>query len=358
MPEELYVVIMAGGGGLRLWPASTKQHPKQFLDLLGGGRTLLQSTFDRAVHLTPVTQVLVVTAEEYVPLVHKQLPTLPEANILGEPRKCNTAPCLALAALWIEQRMGTLSETATMLVLSSDHHIPDLDAFTQSVQLALQHTTIHPEALITFGLQPTRPETGYGYIEVTGGGEAVEKVRCFREKPNLATAQAYCADGQHLWNSGIFVWRVSALLHAIERFLPQVYEALRPLRKSALWTETLPDAYASCQEVSIDTGVLERSTEVYVVRASFPWSDLGAWSSIAHYMPHDQTENAQQGDLLLRDAHHNILHIEKGKFLAAIGLEGYVVAWHQNALLICPIEREQEIRQLVKEVEQSYPEHV
>ena len=358
MQENLYVVIMAGGGGLRLWPASTRRAPKQFLDLLGVGRTLLQSTFDRAVRFTDPARVLVITAAEYVPLVHEQLPELPQENILGEPRKCNTAPCLALAAMWIVRRAPERAEAATMLVLSSDHHIPDHEPFAQSVTAALAHTTTHPEALITFGLKPLRPETGYGYIHAAAGGAQVTQVLSFKEKPDFETAQAYCQDGVHFWNSGIFVWRVRALLSALERFLPQVVTALSSLQKSLSWTEDLGAAYAACPEISIDHGILERSAEVYVVRSDFAWSDLGSWRSIAQYMPHDAAGNARQGTVFVQDSHHNILHTPEGRLVATIGLEGYVVAWHGDSLLICPAEREQEIRQLVKGLEEAAPEHV
>lgn len=358
MQENLYVVIMAGGGGLRLWPASTRRAPKQFLDLVGEGQTLLQSAFARACHFTAPSHVLVITAAEYVGLVSTQLPTLPTENIVGEPRKCNTAPCLALAALWIAQHDPRGAQEATMLVLSSDHHIPDLSAFAQSVEVALQHTAAHPEALVTFGLKPLRPETGYGYIHTSGEGE-VAKVLAFKEKPDRETAEAYCRDGQHLWNSGIFVWRVAALSASLERFLPQVVASLSPLQKSGSWAEELPAAYAVCPEVSIDNGILERSPEVSVVRADFPWSDLGSWRSIATYMPQDASGNAGVvGTYVARDSHHNIFHTPSGRLVAAIGLEGYIVAWHGDELLICPVGREQEIRQLVKGLEDAAPEHV
>lgn len=344
---NLYVVIMAGGGGLRLWPASKRSHPKQFLDLLESGETLLQATYRRAKCFADDPRIVIVTAQEYVATVEKQLPALPQENILGEPCKRNTAPCLALANAWIRAR----DPKAFMLVLSSDHHIPDLNAFTHCITKGLTFCQKHPEALLTIGLHPTRPETGYGYIEThTVESTDVTKVSCFREKPDLETAKCYVADGNHLWNSGIFLWSTTALAQAIERFLPLVYKAFLPLVE----TTDIETIYATCPEISIDNGILERSEAVYVLRGTFEWSDLGTWSAIAQYLPRDSQENATVGNIFTLDAKQCIIHSNTKQLVALVGLEGYTVAWHENTLLICPTEREQEIRQVVKGVEQEF----
>lgn len=351
---NLYVVIMAGGGGLRLWPASKRSQPKQFLDLLGNGQTLLQSTYSRAKCFVDNERIIVVTAQEYAQLVAEQLPALPQENILGEPCKRNTAPCLALANAWIRAR----DPKAFMLVLSSDHHIPDLNAFTNCITDGLAFCRTQPEALLTIGLHPTRPETGYGYIEThTVESAGVAKVSCFREKPDLETAKRYVADGNHLWNSGIFLWSTSALAQAIERFLPLVHKAFIPLvNASNIESHNIEKIYAACPEISIDNGILERSESVYVLRGTFEWSDLGTWSAIGRYMPHDTLQNATVGNIFTHDVQQCIIHSDADRLLALVGLEGFTVAWHDNTLLICPTEREQEIRQVVKEIETKFGE--
>lgn len=351
---NLYVVIMAGGGGLRLWPASRRSHPKQFLDLLGSGETLLQTTYNRAKHFVPDEFIIVVTAQEYTELVAEQLPLLPKANILGEPCKRNTAPCLALANAWIRAR----EPKALMLVLSSDHHIPDLAAFTNCVTGGIAFCKEHPEALLTVGLHPSRAETGYGYIEIGSADDAnITKVNSFLEKPDLATAQTYVADGKHLWNSGIFLWSCVALAQAIERFLPRVHQAFLPLEHlTNINRENIEVLYADCPEISIDKGVLERSDAVYVLHGTFEWSDLGTWGAIARYMPQNDASNATVGTVFTQDARHCIVYSDSSQLVALVGVDGITVAWHDNALLICPTEREQEVRGLVKTIADVYGE--
>lgn len=347
--NSLYVVIMAGGGGLRLWPASRRNQPKQFLDLLQTGRSLLQATYDRAKRFTDPQHILVVTAEADRALVAEQLPAIPQSHILGEPRKCNTAPCLTLANTWIRQQ----AQEATVLVLSSDQHIPDLDAFENSIRHGIAFCQEHTEALVTFGLPPIRPETGYGYIELAHPSVAADifKVAAFKEKPTTIVAQQYATDGKHLWNSGIFVWTTSALQQALDRFLPQLVSCFRILEhNNALthWNELLPSVYEHCPEISIDHGVLERSQDVYVCSSSFVWSDLGTWCSLAQFLPQDAEGNACVGRVLAYDTHSCVVHTTEDQLVTLVGLDDYIVVWHENALLVCPKAREQELKQVVQ----------
>ncbi len=356
--SELYVVIMAGGGGARLWPASTYTTPKQFLDLTGNGCSLLQTTFARALLLAPASHIVVVTAETYCDLVHEQLPKLPRENILGEPKKRNTAPCLTWASIWIAHR----SKNATMLVLSSDHYIPDTEAFVRCIAQASEFCTQHPEALITFGIVPTRPETGYGYIETPYNKDSmgeIDKVLAFKEKPDRETATSYLNTGKFLWNSGIFVWKQRALTNALKRYLPKVWETFIPITTNPLDREVLERIYSRCNTISIDSGVLERSQDVYVLRVDFEWSDLGTWTAIAKYMQHDPYNNATTTETLFpREAKNNIVYSDSGDCVALLGVSDLIVAWHGDSLLICKKELEQEIRELVKDLEQEHSDKI
>jgi mannose-1-phosphate guanylyltransferase len=345
---------MAGGVGTRFWPASRGERPKQFLDILGTGKTFLRQTYERFLPLVPSENILVVTGESYRDLVAEQIPELAPSQILGEPLGRNTAPCIAYAAF----RLRAIDPEAVMIVAPSDHLITGEDEFrravTESVRFAVER-----DAMMTIGIRPTRPDTGYGYIQVEDQpaipeseteGCGVNKVRTFTEKPSPELAQVFVDSGEFFWNSGIFVWRASVILDALARHLGEVHSLFATSADdfgTPREADTVRRIYPEMRNVSIDFGVLEHATNVYVRCSDFGWSDVGTWNSLHANLPHDDRGNAVQGLVRLVDTAGSMVRLPEGKLAVLGGLEDYIVVDTPDALLVWPRSREQDIKQVV-----------
>lgn len=353
---------MAGGVGSRFWPSSTQKNPKQFLDILGIGHTLLQLSYQRARKIFDAENILIVTNIEYIDLVSAQLPELPKQNILAEPMRRNTAPCIAYAAFKIKK----LCPTATMVVTPSDHLITDDAAYEQVLRTALEVSQEH-NFLITLGITPTKPETGYGYIQFSEPAKPVhkdiKKVKTFTEKPNLEHAKIFIESGEFLWNSGLFIWNVDTVLNGIEKYLPDLYQQFNEgwdTYNTDAEEAFIANTYPQCENVSIDYGLMEKSHNVYVFPASFGWSDLGTWSAIDEKVAHDTHGNALLGKKIITYHTENTLVVSQHKKVVVIdGLSDYIVVDTAKALLIFPKHKEQEIRSVVNDVRAKWgDEHV
>lgn len=351
MNKHHYVVIMAGGIGSRFWPMSRTSFPKQFLDILNIGKTLIQTTFERFASFIPTENIYVVTSNEYVDIVKDQLPQLPLQNILAEPSRKNTAPCIAYTAFKLRQ----LDPRAKMIVAPADHLVSDNIAFTKVCLEALGFVNEH-NALVTLGINPTHPNTGYGYIqyEQQSVSDNVYKVKTFTEKPNLELAKTFVASGEFLWNAGIFVWQVKNIIQAFKQYLPEVYD-LFAAQKEKFNTpeeeEALLQIYPFSTNISIDFGIMEKADNVYVIPSSFGWSDLGAWNSAYENLQKDENANALIGsNFMLMDTANCILHAPDNKLVVIQGLDSFIVVDSGDVLLICRKEKEQEIRDLVSDV--------
>lgn len=352
--KSIYVAIMAGGIGSRFWPLSRVDYPKQFLDILGTGKTLIQQTMDRFSKLVPVENIFVVTANEYIDITKEQLPQLPAENILGEPFRKNTAPCIAYISFKLQQK----DPEASLIVAPADHLILHEDRFLEVVDDALDFVN-HFNALITIGITPTYANTGYGYIQHEGIEviPSVFKVKTFTEKPNKELAQTFLASGDFLWNSGIFVWQIKRGLEGFRKHLPEIYELFHT-EKDKLNTKEekaiIENIYPQCSNISIDFGVMEKADNVYVIPASFGWSDLGTWNSAWENMEKDYLENAVAGDnVIVFDANKNVVHVPDDKLVVLQGLEDYIVVDTKDVLLICHKEKEQDIKEYVAEVKRN-----
>jgi mannose-1-phosphate guanylyltransferase len=356
MPDNknIYIAIMAGGIGSRFWPVSRVDHPKQFLDLLGTGKTLIQQTFDRFANLVPAENIYVVTADEYIDITKEQLPQLPAENIIGEPFRKNTAPCIA----YISFKLRQINPEASLIVAPADHLILQEDKFLEVCNDALKFVN-HFNALVTIGIKPTYPNTGYGYIqhddvEATPG---VHKVKTFTEKPNLELAKTFIKSGDFLWNSGIFIWRIKNGIDAFHKHMPEMYE-LFLADEDKLNTEeekaVIETIYPQCSNISIDFGVMEKASNVFVIPASFGWSDLGTWNSAWENMQKDYLENAVAGEnVIVFDTTKCVVHVPDEKLVVLQGLEDFIVADTKDVLLICHKSREQEIKEYVTEVKRN-----
>jgi mannose-1-phosphate guanylyltransferase len=349
-----YVTIMAGGIGSRFWPKSRSGYPKQFLDILHTGKTLIQDTYQRFATFIPPQNIYVVTAEEYVPIVSEQLPMLPKENILAEPSRKNTAPCIAYISFKILQQ----DPQASMIVAPADHLILNAEGFKQVCNKAMDFVE-NIKALITLGIKPTYPNTGYGYIqhETLPAADQIYKVKTFTEKPNVELAQTFLASGDFLWNAGIFVWKVQRIIEAFEKYLPEVYEVFateQQLFNTAAEKEAIERIYAQCTNISIDFGIMEKADNVYVIPAEFGWSDLGTWTSAYENLEKDDLGNAiAGGNVLVIDAQHCMIHASNGKLLVIQGLDNHIVVDTPDALLICKKDKEQEIKEYVAEVKRK-----
>lgn len=351
MNKHHYVAIMAGGIGSRFWPMSRTDHPKQFLDILNTGETLIQQTFARYNKLVPAENIYIVTSKEYVSVVKKQLPSIPEENILGEPSRKNTAPCIAYIALKLLKK----DPKALMIAAPADHLVLETDQFLKTSGIALDFVD-HFNALVTIGIKPTYPNTGYGYIQhdAVAAAPGIYKVKTFTEKPNLDLAKTFLASGDFLWNAGIFVWKVKHIVDALEKYLPEVYEVFAA-EKDKLNTQHEQEAieviYPQCTSISIDFAVMEKADNVFVIPASFGWSDLGTWNSAWENMERDYLDNAVAGkNVMIIDATKCMVHAPDNKLVLLQGLDDYIVVDTKDVLLICKKEKEQEIKEYVAEV--------
>lgn len=354
MNKHNYVVIMAGGIGSRFWPMSRTNFPKQFLDILNTGKTLIQSTFERFASFIPVDNIYVVTSGEYVNIVKHQLPGLPLQNILGEPSRKNTAPCIAYISFKLQQ----LDPKASLIVAPADHLILDPGTFTKVSLKALEFVNSR-NAFVTLGIQPTNPNTGYGYIqyEQKAVTDNVYKVKTFTEKPNLELAKAFVASGEFLWNAGIFIWQVKNIITAFEKYLPEMFDVFVSERDKFNTTEediALQNIYPLCTNISIDFGIMEKADNVYVIPSSFGWSDLGTWNSAYENLNKDNLSNAVAGhNVMSLDAKGCMVHTPNDKLVVLQGLEDFIVVDTHDVLLICKKEKEQDIKDYVAEVKRN-----
>jgi mannose-1-phosphate guanylyltransferase len=349
-----YCVIMAGGIGARFWPMSTTMRPKQFIDILGLGKTLIQMTFDRLCRICPPENIYVVTNDIYRDQVLEQLPAISAAQVLCEPARRNTAPCIAYANHVIMAK----NPEATIMVAPSDHIILNEEEFTRNVLDAMSAATRN-NWLITLGIEPSRPDTGYGYIqlmdkEILPELPKLRKVKTFTEKPNLELAQSFLASGDFRWNSGIFIWSLKSINEAFEKFLPEVNDLFREgngIYGTAQETEFIQNTYSVCRNISIDYGIMEKADNVYVMSVEFGWSDLGTWGSLYDIRKKDAAQNAIVGNhVMAYDTKGCIVNMPKDKLVVLQGLTDYIVVEEDNALLVCRREDEQQIRQFVNDI--------
>jgi mannose-1-phosphate guanylyltransferase len=349
---------MSGGIGSRFWPFSRKNLPKQFLDFFGTGRSLLQQTYDRFVKIIPKENIIIVTNEIYADLILKQLPELDKSQVLLEPCRRNTAPCIA----WASYHIQALDPEANIVVAPSDHLILKEGEFMEAVNRSL-HFVQSSSNLVTLGIHPNRPETGYGYIQIADEKEdTFYKVKTFTEKPELELAKVFVESGEFHWNSGLFIWNVKTIIKAFEEFLPVVSRHMT-LEENVYGTsyeqEYINKNFPGCPNISIDFGVMEKAENVYVQLGNFGWSDLGTWNSLHELHEKDENENAiTQENTLLYDCNKNIIASnQEKKLIVAKGLENYLVADTEDVLLICPKDDEKAIRQYVIDAEQKTGEH-
>jgi mannose-1-phosphate guanylyltransferase len=354
MNKHHYVAIMAGGIGSRFWPMSRTNFPKQFLDILNTGKTLIQSTFERFASFIPAENIYVITSNEYVNIVKNQLPDLPLQNILGEPSRKNTAPCIA----YISFKLNQLDPKASLIVAPADHIILDPTAFTKVSLEALAFVNKH-NAFITLGIKPTYANTGYGYIQYEQHGvtDNVYKVKTFTEKPNLELAKTFIASGEFLWNAGIFVWQVKNILTAFQKYLPEMYEVFEAEEDKLNTPDevaALNEIYPQCPSLSIDFGIMEKADNVYLIPSSFGWSDLGTWNSAYENLEKDYLDNAVAGEnVIVIDATKCVVHAPNNKLVMLQGLDDFIVVDTEDVLLICKKEKEQEIKEYVAEVKRN-----
>lgn len=342
---------MCGGIGSRFWPYSRADRPKQFIDFLGTGRSLLQICFDRMHPIVDVDHILVVTNSRYRDIVTQQLPEIPAANILCEPDRRNTAPCIA----WAAYHIAAIDPEASMIVTPSDHLITREALFEQAVTTGFDFVESH-DALLTMGITPTRPETGYGYIQVDGADlTGIQKVKTFTEKPDRELAQVFVDSGEFFWNAGIFLWKTSTIIDAIHRYMPDLaavfdsgHEDFGTDREQAFVNRNFP----TCPSISIDFGLMEHADNVYVECVDFGWSDLGTWGSLYENSPKNISGNVTQNcNVVAYNSSGNIFMAPKDKLVVVSGLEDCIVADAGDVLMICPKNEEQKIRQMVHEVQ-------
>ncbi|WP_071123348.1 mannose-1-phosphate guanylyltransferase [Prevotellamassilia timonensis] len=348
MNENNYLVILAGGAGSRFWPISSEELPKQFLDILGCGRTLIQLTLERFNGLIPKENVWVVTAEKYREIVMEQLPEIPSSNILCEPCRRNTAPCIC----YVSWKIKKLNTKANIVVSPSDHLVVDIQAFQSAIDDSLSFAA-ETDAVVTLGLKPTRPETGYGYIKAdltysSSRKHNIFRVDEFKEKPTLEVAKEYIQSPNYLWNSGIFIWNVNTIINAFRVYEPEVssiFEGLMPYYGTDKEQNKIDESYPQCKNISVDYAILEKAEEIFVFPASFSWSDLGTWNSLREQSDMDKYGNVCIGDnIKLYDTYNTIVHTCNKKEVIVEGLDGYVVAEKEGKLLVCRLSEEQRIK--------------
>ena len=346
---QTHVVIMAGGIGSRFWPMSTPEYPKQFIDVMGVGKSLIQLTVERFKGICPKENFWVVTSERYVDIVKEQLPQIPAQHILAEPEARNTAPCIAYACWKIRKEFPQ----ANIVVTPSDALVIDTAEFARCIAVALEKTA-DSQAIVTLGMMPTRPETGYGYIAAQGEADAkgICKVEAFKEKPDVETAKGYLAAGNYFWNAGIFVWNADTITNAIRRYAPQIAGVMDEL-EPALFTdkeaEELKRLFPTCEKISIDYAVMEKAEDIFVLPAEFGWSDLGSWGSLRTLLPQDEAGNAKVGGRVdMYNCRNCVVHAAEEKRVVLEGLDGYIVAEKNGQLLVCRLSEEQRIKEFAK----------
>lgn len=355
MKNNYYAVIMAGGVGSRFWPISTQEFPKQFHDMLGTGQSLIQRTFTRINKLVPSNNILIATNERYNNLVLEQLPEVSNNQVLLEPAMRNTAPCILYAALKIYQQ----NKNAVMLVAPSDHWIDNEDEFIKNIETAYKACN-EDDILMTLGIQPSSPNTGYGYIQFENDNFEIKKVKNFTEKPNLETAKQFLENGDYLWNAGIFVWSAKSIIKAFEKSLPEMMALFN--QGSSVWnTENensfIKQNYSKSENISIDFGIMEKANNVHVLPVDFGWNDLGTWGSLYNKLSKDSKQNAVVGsETIFRDSNGNMVKTQSGKKVVIQGLQDFIVVEKDDVLLICPKSAEQDIKEISTEVKSKFGE--
>ncbi len=348
MANNNHLVIMAGGVGSRFWPMSTTEKPKQFIDVLGVGRTLIQLTYDRFESICPPENVWVVTNKKYVDIVKEQLPEIPVGNILCEPCRRNTAPCIA----YVSWRIKVQNPLANIVVTPSDHVVMNVPEFRRVVTNCLKFTG-ETDSIVTLGMKATRPETGYGYIQAdltssSPRNKEIFRVDAFKEKPNLETAKKYLADKNYFWNAGIFIWSVHTIVNAFRMYQPalaNIFESMLDVYGTDKEQATIDERFPECENISVDYAIMEKAEEIFVCPASFGWSDLGTWGSLLTQTKHDESGNSIIGNnISLFETKNSIVHAVGCKQVVVQGLDGFIVAENDGRLLICKLSEEQRIK--------------
>ena len=351
--QRNHLVIMAGGIGSRFWPMSTEERPKQFIDVLGVGRTLLQLTYDRFSGICPPSNVWVVTNARYASIVHEQLPDIDTSHILQEPCRRNTAPCIA----YVSWRIKKEDPKANVVVTPSDHIVANSSEFQRVVASCLKFTS-ETDAIVTLGMKPTRPETGFGYIQAdlttsSARNKEIFRVDSFREKPDAATAERYIRNNSYFWNAGIFIWSVSTIVNAFRVYKPalaKVFESMMPIFGTPEEQPMIDQRYPECENISVDYAIMEKASEIFVCPADFGWSDLGTWGSLMMHTTKDLYGNCKIGpNISLFDSHNCIIHTTEERKVVIQGLDGYIIAEKDNTLLICKLSEEQKIKQFTEQ---------
>ena len=348
MANNNHLVIMAGGVGSRFWPMSTKDKPKQFIDVLGVGRTLIQLTYDRFEPICPPENVWVVTNKKYVDIVKRQLPEIPVGNILCEPCRRNTAPCIA----YVSWRIKKECPTANIVVTPSDHIVLNIPEFRRVISNSLSFTS-ETDAIVTLGMKATRPETGYGYIQAdltssSPRNKEIFRVDSFREKPDLETAKKYMAENNYFWNAGVFLWSVRTIVNAFRIYQPalaNIFESMSDVYGTDKEQDVIDERFPECENISVDYAIMEKAEEIFVCPADFGWSDLGTWGSLLVQTKHDTDGNSIIGDnVSVFETKNSIIHTVGCKQVVVQGLDGYIVAENDGRLLICKLSEEQRIK--------------
>ncbi|RZK41680.1 MAG: mannose-1-phosphate guanylyltransferase [Pedobacter sp.] len=358
MNKNNYALIMAGGVGSRFWPVSRTEFPKQFIDFFGVGKTLIQSTYDRFIKICPPENIFIVTNEIYVDLIKEQLPSISANQILAEPIMRNTAPCIAYGSMKIAQ----INPNAVIVVSPSDHTIANQDGFVQAINQSLD-AAAGDNCLLTLGIKPNRPDTGYGYIqfedEVLSSDENIHKVKTFTEKPNLELAQSFIQSGDFLWNAGVFIWSARSIAKAFEKHLPDMFDIFRQgmsFYNTANEASFISNAYLQCTNISIDFAIMEKADNVYVLPSDFGWSDLGTWASIYDMAEKDYVGNAVMPaqKVMMFDSSNCMVNVPKEKLVILQGLHDYIVVESNDMLLVCPRSEEQNIKNITADVKAKF----
>ena len=349
---NFYAVIMAGGVGSRFWPMSTQEFPKQFHDMLGKGQSLIQRTFDRINELVPSNNILIATNENYKKLVLSQLPKANKNQLLLEPIMRNTAPCILYAALKIYDQ----NPEAVMLVAPSDHWIDHEKEFSKNIETSFEACSRN-DILMTLGIQPDTPNTGYGYIQFKKSEKAIKKVINFTEKPNLETAEKFLESGDYLWNAGIFIWSAKSIINAFSSSLPEMLSLfdVKNIYNTKEESTFIQKHYKDAENISIDFGIMEKASNVHVLPVDFGWNDLGTWGSLYEKLEKDKKDNAIVGpETIFRDAYGNMIRTQKGKKVVIQGLQDFIVVEKEDVLLICPRKDQQDIKKIVSDVKDTF----
>ena len=356
MNKNYYAILMAGGVGSRFWPVSTQKFPKQFHDMLGTGETLIQKTFSRLSHIIPKENIFILTNERYNDLVFEQLPDVTERQVVLEPAMRNTAPCILYAALKIQKE----NKDAVMIVAPSDHWIEDEVAFTNNVQQAFSFCSAN-DALMTLGIKPTFPNTGFGYIEFDKlNASSIKSVSQFREKPDYDTAKEFIAKGNFLWNAGIFMWSANSVISAFKNNQPELYQLFEQgidVYNTEFEDDFISENYGKAENISVDYAIMEKSNNVYVLPATFDWNDLGTWGSLYDKLNKDLDKNAVvNAKTLTKNASGNLIRTNKDKIVIIDGLNDYIIVDKNEVLLIFPKEKEQNIKKVLQKVKDKFGE--